>query len=82
MTALHAAGAPSLTLRAMTAADATIVARLHAASWRTAYRGILSEEYLAGDVELAESGPPPGTSVVRAPASTLREGAKIKVAGR
>ena len=52
MTALHAAGAPALTLRAMTATDATIVARLHAASWRTAYRGILSEEYLAGDVDL------------------------------
>jgi ribosomal protein S18 acetylase RimI-like enzyme len=41
-----------LVLRAMTADDAAIVARLHAASWRTAYRGILSDEYLAGEVEL------------------------------
>lgn len=43
---------PALSLRAMTADDATIVAALHAASWRTAYRGILSDEYLAGEVEL------------------------------
>lgn len=43
---------PTLSLRAMTANDDTIVAALHARSWRTAYRGILSDEYLAGEVEL------------------------------
>ena len=43
---------PTLTLRPMSADDATIVANLHAASWRTAYRGILSDEYLAGEVVL------------------------------
>lgn len=41
---------PTLTLRPMVADDATIVANLHAASWRTAYRGILSDDYLAGEV--------------------------------
>ena len=41
---------PTLTLRPIAADDATIVANLHAASWSTAYRGILSDEYLAGDV--------------------------------
>jgi GNAT superfamily N-acetyltransferase len=46
-----------LVLRAMTADDAAIVARLHAASWRTAYRGILSDEYLAGEVELERMYP-------------------------
>ena len=33
--------------------DAQEIAALHAASWRYAYRGALSEEYLAGDI-LAE----------------------------
>lgn len=42
--------ADSLVLRPITLADAAVVASLHAASWRTAYRGILSDEYLAGDV--------------------------------
>jgi len=50
--------------------DAEAVARLHAASWRGAYRGILSDEYLDGPIveerlgvwraRLAEAGP--GTS--------------------
>lgn len=41
---------PTVTLRPMLAEDATAVANIHAASWRTAYRGILSDAYLAGDV--------------------------------
>ncbi len=40
----------TLTLRPISADDATIVANLHAASWRTAYRGILSDDYLSGEV--------------------------------
>ena len=40
-----------ITLRAMRADDAATVAALHAASWRTAYRHILSAEYLAGPVD-------------------------------
>ena len=43
---------PTLTLRPITPDDAGVVASLHAASWRTAYRGILSDEYLAGEVVL------------------------------
>ncbi len=37
-------------LRAATADDADAIARLHAESWRTAYRGIYRDEYLDGDV--------------------------------
>ncbi len=36
----------SLVIRDITPADAPVVAALHAASWRTAYRGILSDAYL------------------------------------
>jgi ribosomal protein S18 acetylase RimI-like enzyme len=36
--------------RAATSADAPVIAELHAANWRYAYRGALSDEYLAGDV--------------------------------
>lgn len=32
-------------------ADAEAIARLHAASWRTAYRGALSDAYLDGPIE-------------------------------
>ncbi len=35
-----------LTLRPRRAADADAVAALHAASWRSAYRGILTDDYL------------------------------------
>ncbi len=35
-----------ITLRPMTSADAPVVAALHAESWRSAYRGILSNHYL------------------------------------
>jgi ribosomal protein S18 acetylase RimI-like enzyme len=41
-----------LSLRLVTALDAGLVASLHAASWRSAYRGILSDTYLSGDVLL------------------------------
>jgi len=37
-------------LRPALASDAQSIARLHAESWRTAYRGIYRDEYLDGDV--------------------------------
>ena len=37
-------------LRIATGLDAPAIAELHAASWRHAYRGALSDDYLAGDV--------------------------------
>jgi len=43
MTGLH--------LRPLRAGDAAAVARLHAASWRASYRGLLSDEYLDRQVE-------------------------------
>src|SRR6266566_3814173 len=36
-----------LSLRQMVASDAVVVAHLHLASWQTAYRGVLSDDYLA-----------------------------------
>jgi len=39
-------------VRAATESDGHAVGALHAASWRYAYRGALSDEYLSGDVEL------------------------------
>ena len=42
---------PSPTLAPMTAADASVVARLHADSWQSAYRGILSDHYLDTQVQ-------------------------------
>jgi len=38
-------------VRAAATSDCHNIAILHAASWRYAYRGALSDEYLAGDVE-------------------------------
>jgi ribosomal protein S18 acetylase RimI-like enzyme len=38
---------PTLTIRPMRADDVALVASLHVASWRTAYRDILSDDYLA-----------------------------------
>jgi hypothetical protein len=35
-----------LNLRDATLSDATAISRLHADSWRSAYRGVMSEEYL------------------------------------
>lgn len=37
-------------IRAATTSDSHAIATLHAASWRYAYRGALSDDYLAGDV--------------------------------
>ncbi|TAJ79360.1 MAG: GNAT family N-acetyltransferase [Gallionellaceae bacterium] len=37
-------------IRVATPSDAPAIAALHAASWRIAYRGALSDEYLAGDI--------------------------------
>jgi ribosomal protein S18 acetylase RimI-like enzyme len=38
------------TLRPVVAADAATIAELHATSWRSAYRGMLRDEYLDGDI--------------------------------
>lgn len=38
----------AVTIRDMTAGDAAAVATLHLESWKTAYRGILNDEYLDG----------------------------------
>lgn len=38
-------------LRAANQSDIPAIASLHAASWRHAYRGALSDAYLAGDIE-------------------------------
>lgn len=40
-----------LTLRDVTPGDAPTIARQHAASWRRAYRGILTDAYLDDDLE-------------------------------
>jgi GNAT superfamily N-acetyltransferase len=37
-----------MTIRMAEAADADLIAQLHARSWHTAYRGILSDEFLDG----------------------------------
>ena len=39
-----------LDLRPLRAGDEDLVARLHAASWRDSYRGMLSDAYLDGDL--------------------------------
>jgi GNAT superfamily N-acetyltransferase len=46
----------SWSLRSMTADDVPIVAALHAASWRRAYRGILGDDYLDGDLIAEREG--------------------------
>jgi GNAT superfamily N-acetyltransferase len=43
--------AKQVSIREATAADAAAIADLHIASWRDAYRGILSPDYLAGPIE-------------------------------
>lgn len=40
-----------VTLRPMRASDADAVAALHATSWRSAYRGMLTDDYLDNDVD-------------------------------
>jgi ribosomal protein S18 acetylase RimI-like enzyme len=39
-----------ITIRPIVAADAATVADLHTASWRSAYRGMLRDDYLDGDI--------------------------------
>jgi GNAT superfamily N-acetyltransferase len=39
-----------VTIRAAVAADAPAIAQLHAASWRRTYRGMISDDYLDGDL--------------------------------
>jgi ribosomal protein S18 acetylase RimI-like enzyme len=39
-----------ITIRPIVAADAATVADLHTASWRSAYRGMLRDAYLDGDI--------------------------------
>jgi ribosomal protein S18 acetylase RimI-like enzyme len=41
---------PSVVIRDATEIDAAAIAALHAESWRSAYRGVLSEEYLEKEV--------------------------------
>ena len=41
---------PDMIYREAISADAASVAALHAKSWRVAYRGILRDEFLDGDV--------------------------------
>ena len=40
-----------ITLRVGTANDVALIARLHANSWKTHYRGIMSDEYLDSNIE-------------------------------
>ena len=44
-------GPAPLCLRLAGSADADVVAAIHTASWRTAYRGILDDEFLDGPLE-------------------------------
>lgn len=46
----HAHQLRRVTLRRAQAADESAIARLHADSWRTAYRGILRDDFLNGTV--------------------------------
>lgn len=41
----------SVIIRSATAEDAAAIGKLHAISWRSAYRGLLSDEYLDNDLE-------------------------------
>lgn len=64
----------SITLREATLADAPAIAALHAESWRFAYRGAYSDEYLDGDVfqdrarvwQERLSSPPPNQYIILA----------------
>jgi len=40
-----------ISLREATSADSDLIAKLHAQSWRSAYRSVLSDEYLDNDLE-------------------------------
>ena len=39
-----------ITFRKIDAGDAEVIAAMHRASWRTAYRGIMCDEYLDGEI--------------------------------
>lgn len=39
-----------ITFRKIDAGDAEVIAAMHRASWRTAYRGIMRDEYLDGEI--------------------------------
>lgn len=41
----------SVTIRPITSEDAAVLAHLHASSWRSAYRGLFSDGFLARDVD-------------------------------
>ena len=43
-----------VTYRPIVAPDAATIARIHATSWRSAYRGIVPDEYLDDDIDAAE----------------------------
>jgi len=45
-----------MTIRMAEAADADLIAQLHARSWHTAYRGILSDEFLDGPLHADRRG--------------------------
>lgn len=45
-----------ITLRKIESGDAELIASMHATSWRTAYRGILRDEYLDGAIEEERRG--------------------------
>jgi ribosomal protein S18 acetylase RimI-like enzyme len=46
----------SFVIRIATAADADSIAMIHAASWKSTYRGILSDAYLDNDLEAERQG--------------------------
>lgn len=45
-----------IALQPITLADLPVIAALHAASWRRAYRGILGDDYLDGDLVAERTG--------------------------
>ncbi|NBO64709.1 MAG: GNAT family N-acetyltransferase [Acidobacteria bacterium] len=45
-----------ITLRAIESGDAELIATMHTTSWRTAYRGILSDNYLDGGIDEERRG--------------------------
>jgi len=73
---------PLLEIRSVTARDVEALARLHAESWRSAYRGILRDEYLDGDIfadrrmlwQSRLQGPTPGQFGLLALSDTVEVG--------
>ena len=70
-----------ITIRSATKSDAADIAAIHVASWRDAYAGILSSEFLNGDIEsdrlgvwsgrLREGAPSQLVDVARDPAGVM-----------